>query len=114
MVSDGAVGKDGIAGGVLGIGGLYGYFHPIDAGLTRPPDTPDPTQPLVTAHSHRLFRGPGPFSDWAQPVTSPIRQTRPVKVEAWILHASNLASMPTQMASRASILIPVTKKFRSR
>ena len=58
MVRGGAVGEDGIAGGVLGIGRLHGYFHPIRDGLAHPSNTLDPTQPLATAHSYRLFRDP--------------------------------------------------------
>lgn len=58
MVLGGAVGEDDIAGGVLGIGRLHGYFHPIRDGLAHPSNTLDPTQPLVTAHSYRLFRDP--------------------------------------------------------
>lgn len=58
MVLGGAVGEDGIAGGALGIGRLHGYFHPIRDGLAHPSNTLDPTQPLATAHSYRLFRDP--------------------------------------------------------
>ena len=58
MILGGAVGEDGIAGGALGIGRLHDYFHPIRDGLAHPSNTLDPTQPLVTAHSYRLFRDP--------------------------------------------------------
>lgn len=58
MILGGAVGEDGIAGGALGIGRLHDYFHPIRDGLAHPSNTLDPTQPLATAHSYRLFRDP--------------------------------------------------------
>lgn len=46
-------------------------------------------------------------SDWARSVASQIRRTGPAKVEACIPQRPTGPHLPTQMASRAGILIPV-------